>query len=69
MKIISFIVEWKVIRKILCHLKLWPDRDICGLLQWQGNKGATRGLPMQERHYERVDDGWLDYKEAIFDGD
>ncbi|MBU0974013.1 MAG: hypothetical protein KKC20_25490, partial [Proteobacteria bacterium] len=35
-KRISFIVERKVIRKILCYLKLWPGRDIRGSPQWQG---------------------------------
>jgi hypothetical protein len=28
MQIISFIVERKVIRKILTHLKLWPGKEI-----------------------------------------
>ncbi|MBU0943334.1 MAG: hypothetical protein KKC20_25535 [Proteobacteria bacterium] len=69
MKIVSFIVERKVIRKILCHLKLWLGRDIRGSPQWQGNKGSAPALPIQERYYELVDDGWPSYEEAVFDGD
>lgn len=35
-KIIRFIVERKVIRKILPHLKLWPGNEIRGAPQWSG---------------------------------
>jgi hypothetical protein len=66
MKIVSFIVERKVIRKILSHLKLWPDRDIRGSPSWQGKRARPSALWKQERHYEVVDDGWLGYEEPSF---
>ena len=69
MKIISFIVERKVIRKILYHLNLWVDKDIRGSPCWPGKRLLASVLQKQERHYEPIDDGWPGYEEPTFDGD
>jgi hypothetical protein len=54
MKIVSFITEDEVVRKILEHLELWEERV-----------PVERPPPEQisERHYEPVDDGWPGYDE------
>jgi hypothetical protein len=69
MKIISFIVERKVIRKILNHLKLREDKDIRGSPCYPGKKMLVSVLQKQERHYEPIDDGWPGYEEPTFDVD
>lgn len=69
MKIISFIVERKVIRKILTHLKLWPGNEIRGSPHWPGKVDASPTPPKQEKHYEPVDDGWPGYDEPVYGGD
>ena len=69
MKIISFIVERKVIRKILLHLKLWPDRDIRGSPRWPGKRMPASVLAKQKRHYQLVNDGWPGYEEPTYEGD
>ncbi|MCF8056475.1 MAG: hypothetical protein K9K37_07530 [Desulfocapsa sp.] len=69
MKIISFIVERKVIRKILTHLKLWPGNETRGSLHWSGRGGASPTSQKQQKHYEPVDDGWSGYDEPAYSED
>ena len=69
MKIISFIVERKVIRKILNHLKLWPGNEIRGSPHWAGKNGTSQAAPRQKRHYEPFDDGWPGYEEPVYSRD
>jgi len=69
MKIISFIVEQKVIRKILLHLKLWPEQDIRGSPSWLSKRMPASVPAKEERHYEPVDDGWPGYEEPTYEGD
>jgi hypothetical protein len=54
MKIISFISEADVIRKILEHLELWEEKT-----------PVERGPPdlIREKSYEPYDDGWPQYEE------
>ncbi len=54
MKIISFIREADVIRKILEHLGLWEEKT-----------PVERGLPdlIREKSYEPYYDGWPQYEE------
>jgi len=69
MKIISFIVERKVIRKILSHLKLLPEKDIRGSPFWPGKLKQSSNPSRYERHYEPVDDGWPGYEEPVYNKD
>jgi hypothetical protein len=69
MKIISFIVERKVVRKILTHLKLWPGNNIHGSPSRPGKLGVSSTHPGQQKHYEPVDDGWPGYDEPIYGSD
>ena len=69
MKILSFIVERKVIRKILTHLKLWPGNDIRGSPSWPGKLRPSSSSSRHERHYEPVDDGWPGYDEPVYGSD
>lgn len=69
MKIISFIVERKVVRKILTHLKLWPGNDIRGSPSRPGKLGVSSTHPGQDRHCEPVDDGWPGYDEPVYSED
>jgi hypothetical protein len=69
MKIISFIAERKVIRKILTHLKLWPENEKRGSPHWPGKVGASPTPQRQEKHYEPIDDGWPGYDEPVFGDD
>ena len=54
MKIISFINEGVVIRKILEHLRLWEDKT-----------PLERAPPdlISEKNYEPYDDGWSQYED------
>jgi hypothetical protein len=65
----EFVLEQKGIRKILCHLTLWVDKDIRGSPCWPGKRMLASVLQKQERHYEPIDDGWLGYEDPTFDGD
>ncbi|MEA3467261.1 MAG: hypothetical protein U9R57_03440 [Thermodesulfobacteriota bacterium] len=69
MKIISFIVERKVIRKILTHLKIWPGNEIRCFPHWSGKGGVSPTFPRQEKYYEPVDDGWPGYDEPVYGDD
>jgi Putative transposase/Transposase zinc-binding domain len=69
MKIVSFIVERKVIRKILTHLKLWTGNAIRGSPHWPGKVGASPTTSKQERRYDPVDDGWPGYDEPVYGSD
>jgi len=54
MKIVSFINEVDVIRKILEHLGLWEDKIPVG-------RAPPVSIP--EKNYEPYDDGWPQYEE------
>lgn len=69
MKIISFIVEQKVILRILAHLKLWPGNGTRGSAFWPGKLGVSSTHSGQERHYESIDVGWPGYDELIYGSD
>jgi len=69
MKIISFIVERKVVRKILTHLKLWPVNNIRGSPSRPGKLKVSSTHPGQEKQYEPVDDGWPGYDEPVYGSD
>lgn len=69
MKILSFIVERKMIRKILTHLKIWPGNEIRGSPHWREKVGAVPTTATQEKHYEPVDDGWPGYNEPVYGSD
>jgi len=58
MKIVSFIYEYSVIKKILVHL---------GLYQVQEEKRGPPVPPAKcpERFVEPYDDGWPEYEEAF----
>lgn len=60
MKIISFIYERTVIKKILTHLKLYEERN---------NQRAPSAAPQYIVPTEIVpyDDGWPGYEEPVFD--
>ncbi|MCL7488627.1 MAG: hypothetical protein M8357_10695, partial [Desulfobulbaceae bacterium] len=67
MKIISFIVQPDVIRKILVHLELWeefsmrwPPPLVLGAIKVQGGDDTRR-------KDEIVDDGWPGYDEPWVD--
>ncbi len=67
MKIISFIKERQVIRKILIYLNLWdtPERA-----RPPPRGGPVPKVPMQHKEgltqHEPFDDGWLGYEEPCF---
>lgn len=69
MKSISFIVERKGIRKMLLHLKLWPEWDIHGSLNLPVKRIPASVLAKEEKCYEPVDDGWPGYEEPNYEGD
>ena len=69
MKMISFIVERKVVRKILTHLKLWLGNNIRGSPSRSGKLGVSSTHPGQEKQYEPVDDGWPGYDEPVYGSD
>ncbi|MBC8316600.1 MAG: transposase [Desulfobulbaceae bacterium] len=69
MKIISFIVERKVIRKILTHLKLWSGNNIRGSPFWAAKLKSSSSHSRHERYYEPVDDGWPGYEEPVYNKD
>ena len=54
MKIVSFITENDVIRKILERLELWEERVPVE---------CPPPMEITERHYELIDDGWSGYEE------
>ena len=56
MKIISFIVEVDVIRKILEYLGLWEDTRL-------PLNAPTPPDLITEKNYEPYDDGWPQYEE------
>jgi len=61
MKIISFIYEWKVIRKILVYLGLYKEDKS----KW--NRVPPAFQDFVERIIEQYDDGWPDYEEPFVD--
>ena len=69
MKILGFIIERKVTRNILTHLKCWPGTDIRGSPSWAGQLQPSSSLSRHERHYELVDDGWPGYEEPVYNRD
>ena len=69
MKILSFIVERKVIRKILTHLKLWPGNDIRGSPFGPYKLKPLPSPSQHKRHYKPVDDGWPGYEEPVYNTD
>ncbi|NOR10609.1 MAG: hypothetical protein GQ541_03875 [Desulfovibrionaceae bacterium] len=70
MKIISFIKEQQVIRKILEHLKLW---DTTARGRPPPRTGLVPQVPMQHEEegtqHEPFDDGWPGYEEPCFTND
>ena len=56
MKIISFITEAKIIRKILEHLHLWEEEE-------RIRPPPVKSLTYPIRIYEPFDDGWPGYEE------
>ena len=69
MKIISFIVERKVIRRILVHLKLWDDPQRQRPPPSKKNEQFSQVSKKNVLHYEPFDDGWGDYQEPFFKDD
>ncbi len=65
MKIISFINERPVIRKILAHLKLWDRPQQQRPPSRAGPKPPVKqeGLCQDSFQYEHFDDGWPGYEE------
>jgi hypothetical protein len=60
MKIVSFIYERKVIKKILDHLGLYEDKPM-------RNRAPPVSRDFIERIIELYDDGWPDYEEPFVD--
>lgn len=60
-KIISFIYERKVIKKILKHLDLYKE------YKPKRNRAPPSAGDVVERIIESYDDGWPDYEELFFD--
>ena len=61
MKIISFIYERKVIKKILDHLGLYKEDKS------KRNRAPPVFSDFVERIIEQYDDGWPDYEEPFVD--
>lgn len=61
MKIISFIYERKVIKKILKHLDLYEEDKP------KRNRAPPSAWNVVERSIESYDDGWPDYEEPFVD--
>lgn len=61
MKIVSFIYERKVIKKILRHLGLYEE-DMP-----MRNRAPPASPGFVERIIEPYDDGWAEYEEPFFD--
>ena len=69
MKIVSFIYQHKVIRKILEHLQLYSPEDAGRSLA--GIQGKQRAPPSKNKGLRAVesvpyDDGWPEYEEPVF---
>jgi hypothetical protein len=60
MKIVSFIYERKVIKKILDHLGLYEGKPM-------RNRAPPVSRDFIERIIELYDDGWTDYEEPFVD--
>ena len=67
MKIISFISEPKLVRKILEHLKLWTTPSVSARSP-PAKAAPLPGhdpIPTDEITYEPFDDGWPQYEEPF----